>query len=119
MEYWLMHVYDPSVDVLDAEQARPVLHPKEKDARNDEDENDEDENDEDENDEDENGARGTRGTRDTRDKLVVKRLKRSSGVRGMKKLLDFVDWYGRSVYVFNDIGSLEKVDAEVGQGEIL
>ena len=37
----------------------------------------------------------------------------------MKKLLDFVDWYGRSVYVFNDIGSLEKVDAEVGQGEIL
>ena len=110
MEYWLMHVYDPSVDVLDAEQARPVLHPKEKDAKNDE---------------DENGALGTIGTRDTRDtrdkrgKLVVKRLKRSSGVCGMKKLLDFVDWYGRSVYVFNDIGSLEKVDAEVGQGEIL
>ena len=101
MEYWLMHVYDPSVDVLDAEQqARPVLHLKEKDAKNDE---------------DENGALGTIGTRG---KLVVKRLKRSSGGCGMKKLLDFVDWYGRSVYVFNDIGSLEKVDAEVGQSKI-
>ena len=98
MEYWLMHVYDPSVDVLDAEQARPVLHLKEKDAKNDE---------------DENGARDTRDTRGKRGKPVVKRLKRSSGVCGMKKLLDFVDWYGRSVYVFNDIGSLEKVDAEV------